>query len=177
MVRYVSTTAFAVVLLGFLLPFGTVACDGDYVEVTGVELATFRVAGAERDRSGEPNVAQEMEDDGGWVALLALVAAAVGLALAAAGKGWWGLVSLVGLAAVLALPLIAAGELADVWIHLGFVLAVVGFSVAGCARAVDRAQRRSEAGKHGWPYAFAVAPLVLMSALVAVGWLAASPPP
>ena len=135
MVRYVSTAAFAVALLGFLLPFGTVGCDGEQVEVTGVELATYRVPGAERDRSGEPNLAQEMEDDGGWVALLALVAAAVGLALAAAARGWWGLVSLVGLAAVLALPLIAAGELADVWIHVGFVLAVVGFSVAGCTRA------------------------------------------
>lgn len=176
-VRYVSTAAFAVALLGFLLPFGTVGCDGEQVEVTGVELATYRVPGAERDRSGEPNLAQEMEDDGGWVALLALVAAATGLALAAAARGWWGLVSLVGLAAVLVLPFIAAGELADVWIHVGFVLAVVGFSVAGCTRAVDRAQRRRDAGKHWWPYGLAAAPLVLASALVTLGWVAASPPP
>jgi hypothetical protein len=167
--------AFAVVLASFLLPFGTVGCDEERVRVTGVDLVTFSVPGAGLERDGDPNLAQEVENGGGAFALVALACAAAGLVLAAAGAGWWGLLSGVGVVALLALPERAAAELADVWLHSGFVLAVLGFAVAGVTRGVERARRRQALGRRGWPYAFVVAPLVLVAGLTVLSWLAAQP--
>lgn len=175
MSRKVPMAAFALVLVSFLFPFGTVGCDGERVRVTGVDLVTFSVPGAGLDRDGDPNLAQEVESGGGAFALVALVCAAAGLVLAAAGAGWWGLLSGLGVAALLALPYRAASELADVWLHSGFVLAVFGFAVAGVT-GLERARTRQALGRRGWPYAVVVAPLVLAAGLTVLGWLAAQPP-
>ena len=165
MSRFISTTVFSAALLAFLLPFGTVSC-GSPIKVTGLELATFQVQG------DDDEFAEEVEGHGSIVALLALVSAAAGFALAAAGRGWRGVVSVVGLTALLLLPLIAVSELADLWLHEGFVLAVVSFSAAGCLRILERVQRRRADGRRSWPYVFAATPLALASALTVILWLA-----
>jgi len=175
LLRHGPTIAFAVVLFAFLLPFGTVSC-GEPVRVTGAELATFRVPGAGADAGGEPNFAQQVEDQGSVLALVALLCAAAGLALAAFGKGWWGLASAAGLGALILLPLNAAASLADVWLDVGFVLAAIGFTTAGCLRALARARRRAAAGKRCWFYALAASPLVLVTLVVVAAWLDAQPP-
>ena len=112
-------------VLCFLLPVGTVSCSEDEtVRVTGVQLATFSVPGATRDDNGEPNFAQEVEDEGSVLALMALLAALGGLALALLRplrRGWPSALAFVALGALLLDLGNALAELATVELHVGFI--------------------------------------------------------
>jgi hypothetical protein len=119
---------FAVAALCFLLPFGTVSCGGEKVEVTGFQLVTRSVpnAGVD-DEFGQPNLAQEVEDAAFVHALIALAAVLVGFALAgwaptAIGRAF--LVSLGAIIALLSLPVRAGAELVDFTLGPGFVFAL-----------------------------------------------------
>lgn len=130
--------------LAFLLPFGTVSCDGEVVHFTGVELATRHVApdpDASSSRSERLN--EEVESEAGTFALMALVFVAFG----AGSVTWRGLGGGFAVAALVSLVLLllsAAVSFADVSILLGFWLAL-GCVVAATilrARARWSARRR-----------------------------------
>jgi hypothetical protein len=71
---------FAAAALAFLLPFGTVSCEGETVSFTGLELATMRVpADPAPAPEADGDLADEVEAEGGSYALLALVLVIGGL--------------------------------------------------------------------------------------------------
>ena len=111
---------FAAALLAFLFPFATVSC-GEPVTFTGLELATARVAD-DAPTADQREFGDEIESNGTVLALIAVVAAAVGLGLAIAQVRGVGLAALVGLLALLLLPWSAATAMADFAVHGGYVL-------------------------------------------------------
>jgi len=110
--------------LCFLLPFGTVSCDGERVSPSGIQLATWSVPGAERDASG-PNLAQQVEDAGSPPAFVALVAVLAALALARTSHiGWRFLLALASTLLIAWLPVRVELGLADVQLGAGFIVAI-----------------------------------------------------
>jgi len=148
--RWLSPTLFAVIGVCFLLPFATVSCDGATTTFTGIQLVTRTVpqGGAVEEGSDcSADLSTCVENNGSNTATLAFVVALIGLALGlfgiARGPGWC---ALVGLVAMLALPLEAG--FADVWFHAGYVLALILFAVTGVLHlvlALRRWRRRRKA--------------------------------
>lgn len=162
--RALTATLLAGAALAFLLPFGTVSCDGETVSFTGVELATFAV---EPDPgSADGGLASDIEGRGSALALLALSCAIAGCASAVV-RGRGGAFATVGVLALFG-ALWNSG-LADVETHAGFELAVTAFAAAAAARVVARLVARRRRGARVWPYLVAAAPagvLLLIAAIV-----------
>src|SRR5215207_8911814 len=72
-----SPAIYAAILLAFLLPFATVSCGGEEVTFTGAQLALAQVPAADVE-SGQETLSGDIQDESGFWALLALVAAIVG---------------------------------------------------------------------------------------------------
>ena len=128
--RRLSPALFALVVLAFLLPFGTVACDDAQTTFTGLELATWRVpAGGHVERNNfdcSADLGECVEDRGSLAAAVAVLAATLGLGLGMAafrrGEGWC---VAAGLVAMLDLGLETVSTDADVTLQPGFVFAVL----------------------------------------------------
>ena len=104
MTRLLSATAFAGAALAFALPFGAVSsCDGEEVRFTGAELVTYSVP---PDDSHTGTLHEDVERTSSVLALVTLLAALLGVALAIVGRAGGGICASVGLfaAQVLAWP-------------------------------------------------------------------------
>ena len=123
-VRIVSPALFALILISFALPFGTVSCNGPDVQFTGYQLATWRVQQtippATTDDGG--SLPAKVESDASFVALLALAAAVAGLVLGLAGRLGAGIAATAGLFFSAILFVIPFGEMADTRYEIGFEL-------------------------------------------------------
>src|SRR6185295_7071299 len=98
--RLISPSLFALAALCFLLPFGTVSCDGAKTSFTGIQLVTHTVPqGGPID---EPDCSADLstciEHETSTAAGLALLAALVGVVLGyhnnVRGPGWCAMVTL-----------------------------------------------------------------------------------
>lgn len=175
-VRLLSATAFTGAVLAFALPFGTVAnCDGEEVRFTGAELATFTVP---PDPSASGTLHTDVERNAGLLAFAALLAAALGLVLAIAGRPRGGICAGFGLVAaqLLGLAILITGD-AGGTPAAGFGLALLSFAVAGVVHLVDAVRERRRVGRRVWGYAFgrcvlALWPTFALVALVAIALLA-----
>ena len=135
----------AIALLGFLLPFATVSCDTP-VTFTGVQLATASVP--ERD---DAELARDIEQNGTVVAAIALVCVALGFGLVLAGVRGFGAAAVLGLLALLLLPWICIGSLADFELHEGYMLSVGSLAAVAALRRVHSFTARRNAGRRAWP--------------------------
>ena len=158
-------TLFAAALVAFIFPFATVSC-GEPVTFTGLELATARIAD-DAPAADEREFGDEIESNGTVLALIALVAAAVGLGLAVAQVRGVGPVALVGLLALLLLPWSAAAELADFAVHGGYVLAAGALTAVIGIRRVEAVRRRHRNGRRRWPAVLVAVPLVALVGVTA----------
>lgn len=133
----------AAAALAFLLPFGTVSCDGETVHFNGAELATRHVQPAKtHELDSDKGLAGDVETDGSTLALMALVFAAFGVG-SAAWRGRGGGLALAALFSLLFLVLSAGVSMADVTIEVGYWLALATVVAA----VVIRMRARRRAGK------------------------------
>ena len=140
---------FVVAALAFLLPFGTVSCDGETVSFTGFEFAT-RTIEPDPAAAGAPDkgLAGDVEAEGGTYALMTLVFLAGGLvsvALRSRGGGF----ALAALLCLLVLLLDAGLSEAEVDIRIGFWLAFASVSGAGLLRLRSRRRERRRRRSQG----------------------------
>ena len=161
--RRLTSTFFAAATLAFFLPFGTVSCGAEEVTVSGVELATFTVDGADKPGS----LAADVEAHG-FMAL-----AALGFAVSGAAVAWvrdrGGGYAVGGLSALFLLTFNSDTILGpDIDHGPGYVIAVLGLLAAGLARFWMRMSDRSERSERIWPWIVA---LVLGVPVTAVGLL------
>jgi hypothetical protein len=135
--------------LAFFLPFGTVACDGEVVHFTGVELATRHVPPDPDSRSapGE-RLDDEVESDAGTYALMALVFAVVGIG-AVAWRGLGGGFAVASLLSLVLLLLDSGVSMADVRIEIGYWLALGLVLTAVVMRARSRWRARRSRRRAG----------------------------
>lgn len=177
--RWSSPALFAGIVLTFLLPFGTVSCSGEQVTFTGGELALFQVPTDATDYEGDDaSLAETVEGEAGVPAFVALAAALVGFGLGLAGRRGGGVAAAVGLSAMLLLAWKAVTSLATVYVHAGYVLALVGFGTVASYHALAARRRRRSvvAGEPGkprprWRRGVTVAAPVLLALLVLLaGW-------
>ena len=163
--RAVPVTLLVAALVGFLLPFATVSCDTP-VTFTGLELATATVPADD-----DAEFADEIESHGTVVAAIALVTIALGLGLLATSCRGWGVASVVGMLALLLLPWIATGALAEFELHEGYVLSVGSLAVVAGLRRVESFGLRRGLGRRAWPAVVAgvllAVPIVLTLVLAA----------
>ena len=132
--RRVSPAIFAVILIAFALPFGTVSCEGPPVEFTGYQLATWRVPETTPPATTDDgkNLKGQVENHASFWALLTLAAAISGALLGLTGRRGGGIAASVGLFGVFMLvvatePLSIDGP--DVRFEKGFAL-VAGLYIA-----------------------------------------------
>ena len=151
--RLRTATLFVAALLGFLLPFGTVSC-GTPVTFTGLQLATASVPEVD-----DAALAGDIEHNGSAVAAIALACVAVGLALVVAGARGAGPAAVLGMLALLLLPWICMGSLADFELHEGYMLSVGSLAAVALLRRAEAFTARRSAGRRAWP---AVVPGVLL---------------
>jgi hypothetical protein len=135
---------FAAAVLAFLLPFGTVSCEGETVSFTGLELATMRVpADPDAAPRRDGGLAADVEAEGGPYALLALVLAAGGLVSAVVRARGGGFAFGAALPLLVLLFNVAESE-PDVDARAGYWLALGSVAGAGALRRVAREKRRQE---------------------------------
>lgn len=166
--RLFSGTAFAGVVLAFLLPFGSVSScgSGEEVRFTGIQLATAQVP-ADEDVRG--TLHQDVEGDATVLAFLILSAAIIGLALAAAGCVGGGVCAgagLVGLQVLLGVGL-AAWDSFD--LYEGYGLSLLAFICAGLTHLTVAIRARRRAGRRSWTYALRSTALAFSPTLAVVG--------
>lgn len=168
--RAVSGSAFACVVLAFLLPFGSVSScsSSEEVRFTGMELATAQVP-------PDPNVRgtlhQDVEGDATVLAFLTLLTAVTGIGLAVAGRSGGGVCAgagLVGLQLILFVGL-AAWDIFDV--YEGFGLSLLAFTIAGLTHLAAAVRARRRAGRRSWAYALRSTALAFSPTLALVGLL------
>lgn len=129
-------------LLAFLLPFGTVSCDGEEVSFTGLELVTRQVQ-PDPAAAGAPDqgLAGDVETEAGTYALAALVFAA-GCLVSAVWRARGGGFALASLLSLLVLLLDAASTEAEVEIGVGYWAALASTTGAGLLRLGSRRRAR-----------------------------------
>ena len=163
MSRLFSATAFAAAVLAFALPFGAVSsCDGEEVRFTGVQLATFTV---QPDDSKQGDLHVQVERNGGALALVALVAAAWGLALAAIGRAGGGVCASIGLLAIQLLfwAVLLTSDGGDLFV--GFWLALASLAGAATLHLVLAVRARRRSGSPVWTYVVVRTVLALLPTL------------
>jgi hypothetical protein len=172
--RRLTSTLLAAAALAFLLPFGTVSCDGEEVSFTGVELATFQVDADERHPGG--TLAEDVEQGGSPIALVTLAIALVGAGTVAL-RGRGGGFAAAGVAGLFVL--FAKGSLMidspTVDHGSGYLLAATALAAAGGLRFVVRVIERERAGRNAWPLVVALMLGVPVTAVVLL-YLTASGP-
>jgi hypothetical protein len=149
-----SPALFALICVCFVLPFATVSCNGAETSFTGVQLATRTVpVGGHVDGSGcSADIGTCVEQKGSSLALVALVAAVVGLLLglfgAAKGPGWC---AASGIAAMVGIGIRGFDPLGPtVTFRIGYWLILLLFLTVGCTHVVyARHRRRSRRGSLG----------------------------
>ena len=106
----VSTVLFAMIVVAFVLPFGTVSCEGPAVKFTGYQLATWRVPETTPPATTDDgkNLKDEVENHASFWALLTLGAAVAGALLGLTGRRGGGIAASAGLFGVFLL--VAASE-------------------------------------------------------------------
>jgi hypothetical protein len=142
-----SPALFALICLGFILPFATVSCDNAETSFTGIQLVTHTVpAGGAVDDDCGRELGACVESKGSFLAAFALGLALVGLLLGLLGRvegpGWFatgGLLSMLGLAGQ------AAVSFATVELHVGYWLVLLLFFCAVCLHARNAVRRRRSA--------------------------------
>jgi len=166
MSRLFSATAFAAAVLAFALPFGAVSsCDGEEVRFTGVQLATFTV---QPDDSKQGDLHVQVERNGGALALVALVAAGWGLALAAIGRAGGGVCASIGLLAIQLLfwAVLLTSDGGDLFV--GFWLSLVSLAVAAGLHLALAVRVRRRSGGSAWGFAVRRTVLVLLPTLAVI---------
>jgi hypothetical protein len=163
--RVVPTVLFAVALLAFLLPFGTVSC-GTPVSFTGVELATGTVTG------DDATIVDQVNSTAPLPALFALLCSASGLALAIAGMRGQGTTAVAGLLALLLLPWLSG--LAELDVHGGYFLAVAALAGVGGWRCRILIRRWRRARLRVWPAWTGLVALMIVACLTLAFCVAAS---
>jgi hypothetical protein len=101
--RWLSPALFAVVAIGFFLPFATVSCDSASTSFTGIQLVTHRVPRG-GDLAGDDMsdcqtyigrcVERAASGTAGFTLAVALLGLALGLAGISRGPGWCALIAL-----------------------------------------------------------------------------------
>jgi len=135
--------------LAFFLPFGTVACDGEVVHFTGMELATRQVPPDPDSRNAPGDrLDDEVEADAGTYALMALVFAIVGVG-AVTWRGLGGGFAVASLLSLVLLLLDAGVSMADVQIEGGYWLALALLFGAVTIRGRSRWRARRERRRTG----------------------------
>lgn len=142
---------FAAAALAFLLPFGTVSCGEETVSFTGVELATYDVAGGD-----EPDSLAADVEAHGFYALITLAVALVGAGVAAVWNrgGGYAVTGLCGLYVLAVNPDTLLGP--EIEWGPGFVLAGFAFLLAGAARLYVRVEERARTGTSSRPLIIAL---------------------
>jgi hypothetical protein len=165
--RTISGTAFAGVVLAFLLPFGSVSScgSGEEVRFTGIELATARVPA---DPAAGSTLHEDVEGDASVLALIALVAAVTGLGLAAAARKGGGLCAGAGLLALQLLVWVGMASWDVFDLYEGFWLSLLAFATAGVTHLVVGVRARRRKGRRSWTYALRSATLALLPTLALV---------
>ena len=135
-----SPTTFAGIALAFLLPFATVSCD-ESVTFTGVELAFAQVDEPTTDTEFD----DQIEHEAMLFALAALIAAVAGLVLGLARWRGVAVATWIGTAAILALGWQGLETWADVDVHAGYWLALLGYLGLSAAQVIRRRRRRRAA--------------------------------
>ena len=150
-VRRLTSTMLAAAALAFLLPFGTVSCDGEEVSFTGIELATFSVDQDPDEPDG--TLVNEVESNGSGIALVALAVAIIGAAVAARRNRGGGY-AVGGLVALFLLDMQAEAILfgPDVAYGAGYLLSFASFAAAGLTRLVTRLRARRRVGERIWTW-------------------------
>lgn len=166
--RMFSGTAFAGVVLAFLLPFGGVSScgSGEEVRFTGIQLATAQVPA---DEAVQGTLHEEVEGDATVLAFLTLSAAIIGLALAIGGCVGGGVCAgtgLIGLQLILGVGL-ASWDVFDV--YEGYGLSLLAFTCAGLTHLVVAIRARRREGRRSWTYALRSTALAFAPTLALVG--------
>ncbi len=143
--RAVPLTLLALALIGFLLPFATVSC-GTPVSFTGLELATATVP-----TDDDAELARDIEHNGTAVAALALSLVVLAVVLLAAGARRWGAAAVLGMLALLLLPWICLGSLANFELREGYMLSVGSLAAVAGLRRADSFTARRAASRRAWP--------------------------
>jgi hypothetical protein len=169
--RLLSGTAFAGVVLAFLLPFGSVSScgSGEEVRFTGMQLATAQVPADESVEGGTLDL--DVEGDATVLAFATLSAAIIGLALAIAacvGGGACAGAGLLGLQAIVGVGIVQWDEFD---LHEGFGLSLLAFLFAGLVHLVVAVRARRRAGRRSWTYALRSTALAFSPILAVFGLL------
>ena len=143
-----SPALFALICISFLLPFATVSCDSAKTSFTGVQLVTYTVphGGAVDSSDCSGDIGGCVEHDASWLAIIALLMAAAGLAFGISGRekgpGWF---ATGGLAAMVGIAFQGIVSFATVDYRSGFWSMVLLFFWAMCLHARRALRRRSAA--------------------------------
>lgn len=166
--RTISGTAFACVLLAFLLPFGSVtSCSsGEEVRFTGVQLATAQVP---PDRATRGTLHEKVEGDATLLALLTLAAAGVGLGLVVANRTGAGVCAGGGLVGLQLILWVGMASWDDFGLYEGYWLSLLAFATAGVTHLVVAVRARRRAGRRSWTYALRSIALALLPTLALIG--------
>ena len=143
-----SPALFALICLGFLLPFATVSCDNAHTSFTGIQLVTHTIppggAVSEQDCSGD--ISACVESKGSFFATFAFAMAVIGFVLGllgtVQGPGWFatgGLLAMLGLAGQ------AIDSFAEINFHMGYWVVLSLFFCAVSLHAWNAGRRRRAA--------------------------------
>jgi hypothetical protein len=159
-----SATAFLTAVLAFGLPFGTVSsCDGEQVQFTGVQLATFDVP---PDPGQGGTLHQDVERNGSLPAIAVLVISVLGLGIALAGRRGAGICASLGLVFMQLLAwaiLLTSDGGSD--LYIGFWLTLVSLAAAAILHLVLLLRERKRLGRSVWRPALGRVTLVLLPTL------------
>lgn len=171
--RMTSGTAFACVLLAFLLPFGSVtSCSSsEEIRFTGVELATWQVPPDDATRG---TLHEKVEEDAGLLALFTFSMAIIGLALAIAGRVGGGVCAGAGLVGLQLIVWVGVVTWDGFDLYEGYWLSMLAFAIGGTSHLVAAVRARRRAGRRSWTYALRSTVLALLPTLAIVGLVIAA---
>jgi hypothetical protein len=145
--RWHSPAVFTLIGLCFLLPFGTVSCNGAETTFTGAQLATWNVP--EGGTVNGADLGEQVEDEASTLAAITLGVAGLGLLLGVVGRrggGWCAAVGLVTTILIGGQAFSVFGP--EITLHEGYTFTLLLFlwaCVLHGARAWRRRRRRPSA--------------------------------
>lgn len=166
--RVFSGTAFAGVVLAFLLPFGSVSScsSGEEVRFTGIQLATAQVPA---DETTPGTLHQDVEGDATVLAFLTLSVAIIGLALAVAGCVGGGMCAGAGVAGLQLILWVGLAAWDDFSLYEGYGYSFLAFATAGLTHLVVAIRARRREGLRSWTYALRSTALAFSPTLALIG--------